>query len=122
MTTRLFWQIDKNNVGILTQPVKDNSFAVRSDIERAHCVTVGEMRQLPGSLCCEIEQPEIRPGSRTFHIDQTFSAWQKLITCAIAEINANRRKFDAGAVRTHSPKQRFIGKNRAVVHDKRSIG
>src|SRR5262249_58876011 len=56
---RSFWQIDKNNVGILPQAVEHDLLAIGSDIERSHRRVLSQMGKLARRFRRHIENPEV---------------------------------------------------------------
>jgi hypothetical protein len=58
--TSLLRSIDQNDVGVLTQTVEHDVFAVGGDVEPSQASLVRELRDLPPFAPDEIEQPEVQ--------------------------------------------------------------
>jgi hypothetical protein len=57
--SRSFWQIDKNNVGILPQAVEHDLLTIGSDIECSHRRVLSEMCKLARRFRRHIENPKV---------------------------------------------------------------
>src|SRR5215471_17534421 len=79
-----FWQIDKNNVGILPQAVEYDLLAIGSDIERSHRrVLLSEMRKLARRFRRHIENPEVLScWVRALHVNETLATGQEAYALA----------------------------------------
>src|SRR5215467_6349898 len=97
--SRSFWQIDKNDVGILPQAVEDDLLAIGSDIERPHRrVLLSEMRKLARRFRRHIENPEVLScWARALHVNETLSTGQESYALALS-VHGDIRPLDPCAV------------------------
>src|SRR5215471_20106423 len=82
--SRSFWQIDKNNVGILPQAVEHDLLAIGSDIECSHRRVLSEMRELARPFRRDVENPEVLNWVRALHVNETIPTGQESHALAVS--------------------------------------
>src|SRR5215813_608204 len=98
--TRSFWQIDKNDVGILPQAVEDDLLAIGSDIERSHRRVLSEMGKLAHPFRRDVENPEVLTWSHALHVNETLPTGQESYTLAVS-LQVDVGQFDQCAIWAH---------------------
>src|SRR5262249_13144783 len=118
---RSFWQIDKNNVGILPKAVEHDLLAIGSDIERSHRRVLSEMRKLARRFRRDVENPEVLNWVRALHVNETLPTGQESYALAVSA-HGDVRPLDPCAVGAHGQEGRLAHSVSACIHDDRSVG
>src|SRR5215831_2373247 len=113
---RSFWQIDKNNVGILPQTVEHDLLAIGSDIERSHRRVLSEMRELARPFRRDVENPEVLNWVRALHVNETIPTGQESHALAVSR-HVDVRPFDPCAIRAHGQQGCVAPSVSACIHD-----
>src|SRR5262245_21395943 len=101
LPSRSFWQIDKNNVGILAQAVEHDLLAIGSDIERSHRRVLSEMCKLARRFRRDVENPEVlNCWLRAVHVNETLPTGQESYALALS-VHGDVGPFDPCAVGAH---------------------
>src|SRR5215813_1388678 len=120
--TRSFWQIDKNNVGILPQAVEYDLLAIGSDIERSHRRVLSEMCKLARRFRRHIENPEVLSCCPALHVNETVATGQEPYALAVS-VHGDVGPLDPCAVGAHGQEGRVSPNNvGARIHDDSSVG
>src|SRR5215831_9027538 len=99
--SRSFWQIDKNNVGILPQAVEHDLVTIGSDIECSHRRVLSEMCKLARRFRRHIENPEVLScWARALHVNETLATGQESYALA-RSVHGDVGPFDPCAVGAH---------------------
>src|SRR5215831_12958201 len=99
--SRSFWQIDKNNVGILPQAVEHDLLAIGSDIECSHRRVLSEMCKLARRFRRDVENPEVLSCWLSApHVNETLPTGEESYALA-GSIQGDIGPFDPCAVGAH---------------------
>src|SRR5262245_43574417 len=82
-----FWQVDQDDIRVLAQSVKNNLFAIGSDVEFVQTSLIAKSSQLTLGTCGEIEHPKI-PELVAGYVDQALAVGEEPIAAG-AEASPN---------------------------------
>src|SRR5215475_3681480 len=98
--THSFWQVDKNDVGILPQAVEYDLLAIGSNIERPHRRVLSEMCKLARPFRRDVENPEVLNWVQALHVNETLPTGHESYALAVS-VHGDVRPLDPCAVGAH---------------------
>src|SRR5215831_14908725 len=75
-----FRQIDQHYVGVPAKAIEHDAGAVRCNVKGPHLRWILKAGKLSGLHRLQVQKPEVLPGERALHVDETLAAGQEPVS------------------------------------------